>query len=133
MNSGEEQRRQRHDNDERDLKEIHVLFHSNGLTSNQWRKLKNLWFLGRTIFHPSCRKTEKKKGFSAQLPHSAGPTWVLYFPEEASNKLDLLPSQDSKDQQDLLLLYGQYVSTLVDHVDIEKASDFDEACFDPDS
>ena len=28
--------------------------------------------------------------------------------------------------QDLLSLYGQYRSTLVDHMDIEKASDFDE-------
>ena len=109
-----------------DSKETHVLFHASGLTSNQWRKLKNLWFPGRTVFHPSCRKTAKKKGFSAQLPHSAGPTCVLYLPEEASDKLELLPSRDSKDQQDLLLLYGQYQATLVDHVDIEKASDFDE-------
>jgi hypothetical protein len=36
-----------------------------------------------------------------------------------------LPSWDSMDQ-DLLLLYGQYRSTLVDHIDVEKASSLDE-------
>ena len=28
--------------------------------------------------------------------------------------------------QDLLLLYGQYRSTLVDHMDVEKATNLDE-------
>ena len=91
LNSGEERRQQKHGNRERDLKEIHVLFHSSGLTSNQWRKLKNLWFLGGTVSHPSYRKTRKKKGFSVQLPYNAGPTCVLYLPEETSDKLELLP------------------------------------------
>uniref|UniRef100_A0A6N2L284 Ribosomal protein L10 n=1 Tax=Salix viminalis TaxID=40686 RepID=A0A6N2L284_SALVM len=47
--------------------EILILFHSSGLTSNQWRKLKNLWFPGRTLFRPSCFGTGKKKRFFAQL------------------------------------------------------------------
>lgn len=107
--------------------EILILFHSSGLTSNQWRKLKNLWFPGRTLFRPSCCGTGKKKRFFAQLAHSAGPTCILYLAEaeEASDRLELLPSWDSIDQ-DLLLLYGQYRSTLVDHMDLEKASHFDE-------
>lgn len=104
--------------------EILILFHSSGLTSNQWRKLKNLWFPGRTLFRPSCG-TGKKKRFFAQLAHSAGPTCILYLAEEASDRLEFLPSWDSMDQ-DLLLLYGQYRSTLVDHMDVEKASDLEE-------
>jgi hypothetical protein len=102
--------------------EILILFHSSGLTSNQWRKLKNLWFPGRTLFRP---RTGKNKRFFAQLAHSAGPTCILYLAEEASDRLEFLPSWDSMDQ-DLLLLYGQYRSTKVDHMDVEKASDFDE-------
>lgn len=105
--------------------EILILFHSSGLTSNQWRKLKNLWFPGRTLFRPSCFETGKKKQFFAQLAHSAGPTCIFYLAEEASDRLEFLPSWDSMDQ-DLLLLYGQYQSTLVDHMDVEKAGDFDE-------
>lgn len=107
--------------------EILILFHSSGLTSNQWRKLKNLWFPGRTLFRPSCFGTGKKKRFFAQLAHSAGPTCILYLAEEASDRLEFLPSWDSMDQ-DLLLLYGQYRSTftLVDHMDVEKTYHFDE-------
>ncbi|PPS13334.1 hypothetical protein GOBAR_AA07249 [Gossypium barbadense] len=78
-----------------------------------------------TPFRPSCCGTGKKKRFFAQLAHSAGPTCILYLAEEASDRLEFLPSWDSMDQ-DLLSLYGQYRSTLVDHMDVEKASDFDE-------
>ncbi|MFS7979878.1 hypothetical protein Hanom_Chr10g00932881 [Helianthus anomalus] len=84
--------------EERSL-EILISFHSSGSTSNQWRKLKN--------------------------PSFPGPTCISYFAEEASDRLEFLPSWDSMDQ-DLLLLYGQYRSTLVDHMDVEKASHFDE-------
>ena len=63
--------------------------------------------------------------FFAQLAHSAGPTCIAYLAEEASDRLEFLPSWDSMDQ-DLLSLYGQYRSTLVDHMDVEKASDLDE-------
>ena len=105
--------------------EILISFHSSGSTSNQWRKLKNPWFPGRTPFRPSCCETGKKKRFFAQLAHSAGPTCILYLAEEASDRLEFLPSWDSMDQ-DLLSLYGQYRSTFLDHIDVEKASDFDE-------
>nr|YP_010250667.1 ribosomal protein L10 [Nymphaea hybrid cultivar]QTV76323.1 ribosomal protein L10 [Nymphaea hybrid cultivar] len=100
--------------------EILISFHSSGSTSNQWRKLKNPWFPGRssTPFRPT-----KKKRFFAQLAHSAGPTCISKA-EEASYRLEFLPSWDSMDQ-DLLSLYGKYRSTLVDHMDffgVEKAS-----------
>nr|WLE73535.1 ribosomal protein L10 [Thonningia sanguinea] len=103
--------------------EILISFHSSGSTSNQWRKLKNPWFPGRTPFRPSCFGTGKKKRFFTQLAHSAGPTciFILYLAEADR----LLPSWDSMDQ-DLLSLYGQYRSTKVDHMDVEKASDFDD-------
>ena len=84
--------------------EIPISFHSSGSTSNQWRKLKNPWFPGP--FRPSSG-TGKKKRFFAQLAHSAGPTCILYLAEEASDRLEFLPSWDSMDQ-DLLSLYGQY-------------------------
>nr|YP_009400324.1 ribosomal protein L10 [Stratiotes aloides]ARX11221.1 ribosomal protein L10 [Stratiotes aloides] len=96
--------------------DILVSFHSSGSTSNQWRKLKNPWFPGRTPFRPRDSKTEK--GFFAQLDQGAGPTCISYLAEEASDRSDFLPSLD----QDLLELYGQYRSTLVDHMDVEKAS-----------
>nr|WBQ47782.1 ribosomal protein L10 [Eucommia ulmoides]WLW41773.1 ribosomal protein L10 [Eucommia ulmoides] len=105
--------------------EILILFHSSGSTSNQWRKLKNPWFPGRTLFRPSGFGTGKKKQFFAQLAHSAGPTCISYLAEEASDRLEFLPSGDSMDQ-DLLLLVGQYRSTLVDHMDVEKAFSLDE-------
>ncbi|CAI9303292.1 unnamed protein product [Lactuca saligna] len=82
-------------------------------------------FPGRTLFRPSCFRTGKKKRVFTQLAHSAGPTCISYLAEEASDRLEFLPSWDSMDQ-DLLLLYGQYRSTLVDHMDVEKASHFDE-------
>ena len=103
--------------------EILISFHSSGSTSNQWRKLKNPWFPGRTPFRPSCG-TSKKKRFFAQLAHSAGPTCISKA-EEASYRLEFLPSWDSMDQ-DLLSLYGKYRSTLVDHMDVEKASFLEE-------
>ncbi|GJV28734.1 hypothetical protein Tco_1385182 [Tanacetum coccineum] len=78
-----------------------------------------------TLFRPSCFRTGKKKRFFAQLAHSAGPTCISYLAKEASDRLEFLPFWDSMDQ-DLLLLYGQYQSTLVDHMDVEKASHFDE-------
>ncbi|KAK4343782.1 hypothetical protein RND71_036876 [Anisodus tanguticus] len=67
----------------------------------------------------------KKEAVFRTLAHSAGPTCISYLAEEASTKLEFLPSWDSMDQ-DLLLLYGQYRSTLVDHMDVEKASHLDE-------
>nr|YP_009430419.1 ribosomal protein L10 [Platycodon grandiflorus]ARR27550.1 ribosomal protein L10 [Platycodon grandiflorus]AWN57576.1 ribosomal protein L10 [Platycodon grandiflorus] len=105
--------------------EILISFHSSGSTSKQWRKLKNPWFPGRTLFRPNSFRSGKKKDFFAQLAHSAGPTCISYLAEEASDRLEFLPSSDSM-EQDLLFLYGQYRSTLVDHMDVEKASHFDE-------
>ncbi|KAJ7980238.1 Ribosomal protein L10 [Quillaja saponaria] len=66
--------------------EILMSFHSSGLTSNQWRKLKNLWFPGRTQFQPSCREIGKKNQFFTQLAQIAGPTCILYLPKEASDR-----------------------------------------------
>nr|ARX11184.1 ribosomal protein L10 [Hydrocharis morsus-ranae] len=83
--------------------DILVSFHSSGLTTNQWRKLKNIWFPSITLFRPFL------------LNQGAGPTCILYLFEDDR----FSPSLD----QDLLLLKGQYRSTLVDHMDVEKASE----------
>nr|AQK77824.1 ribosomal protein L10 [Lophophytum mirabile subsp. bolivianum] len=103
--------------------DILISFHSSGSTSNPWRKCKNAWFPGRTQFRPSC--SGKKKRSFALLAHRAGPTCISYFTKEASDRLELSPSGDFVDHY-LLSLYGQHRSTLVDHMDVEKASDFDE-------
>nr|QKI31995.1 ribosomal protein L10 [Ombrophytum subterraneum] len=110
--------------------EIIISFHSSGSTSNPWRKLKKPWFPGRTpFFCPSGSGKKKKKRFFAQLAHRAGPACISYFTKEASDRFEFLPSWDFVDQ-DLISLYGQYQSTLVDHLvdhmDVEKASDLDE-------
>nr|QXE43936.1 ribosomal protein L10 [Ginkgo biloba] len=112
--------------------EIIISFHSSGSTSNQWRKPKNPWFPGRTPFRPSCRtddgelmdRKEKQGWFSAQLAHSAGPTCISYLTEKAPGNIwsEFLPSRDSVNRN-IISSYGQYQSTLVDHMDVEKASD----------
>lgn len=114
--------------------DIIILFHSSGSTSNQWRKPKNPWFPGRTLFRPSCRtdggelmdRKEKQGRFSAQLAHSAGPTCILYFTEKAPGNIwsEFIPSRDSM-SQNIIPSYGQYQYTLVDHMDVEKASDLE--------
>ncbi|GKB83779.1 hypothetical protein Tco_0950674, partial [Tanacetum coccineum] len=72
----------------------------------------------KSYFAQDFSEPEKKR-FFAQLAHSAGPTCISYLAKEASDRLEFLPSWDSMDQ-DMLLLYGQYQSTLVDHMDVEK-------------
>ncbi len=48
------------------------LFHCNGLTSLQWRQLKNILctFQGRTLFQPSCRGKLPYKKKQGGLLHS---------------------------------------------------------------
>nr|WML72256.1 ribosomal protein L10 [Ceratophyllum demersum] len=104
--------------------DIPISFHSSGSTSNQWRKLKNPWFPGRTPFRPSCG-TGRNPRFFAQLAHSAGPTCIYFLAEEASDKSEFLPSWDGMDQ-DLLPLYGQNRSSFVFHMDLEKCADEEE-------
>ncbi|XP_004308880.1 PREDICTED: uncharacterized mitochondrial protein ymf1-like [Fragaria vesca subsp. vesca] len=103
---------------------ILLSFQSSSLTSNQWRKLKNLLFPGKTSFRPSFSPTGGESRFSAQLARSAGPTCISYFGEEASGKLELLPSWSN--DQDLLLLYGQNGSSFVNHMDVAKVDDVDD-------
>nr|QXT44729.1 hypothetical protein [Nitellopsis obtusa] len=100
-----------------------ILFHCSGLTSQQWRQLKNLLYVihGQTLFQPSV--------FSSTLHDSAGPTCILYLTDSEP------PGTDTKwwpkllqnvsyleSQKNLVLLYGQYQYTLVNHMDIKKST-----------
>lgn len=111
-----------------------LLFHCSGLTSRQWRQLKNLLcaFRGRTLFQPNykhkCPQKNKQDGkqgvFIEQLAYSAGPTCILYLTKEAPDNTwsQLL---QPKYNQNLVLLYGQLQSTLVNHMDIKKAANLE--------
>ncbi|KAK4716487.1 hypothetical protein R3W88_014825 [Solanum pinnatisectum] len=62
--------------------EILISFHSSGSTSNQWRKLKNPWFPGRTLFRPSCffcRKLDQREKLFGRSQKEGDP---LYSPSE---------------------------------------------------
>nr|QXE44248.1 ribosomal protein L10 [Sciadopitys verticillata] len=102
--------------------EIIISFHSSGSTSNQWRKPKNSWFPGITPFRPSCSDGELMDGGDkqgARLAHSAGPTCLLYLTRAPGNRW-FLPDRDSS--RNIIPSYGQYQSTLVYHMDVEKAA-----------
>lgn len=108
-----------------------LLFHCSGLTSRQWRQLKNLLcaFRGRTLFQPNYKAKlpdkNKQGGFIEQLAYSAGPTCILYLTKEAPDNTwsQLLPSASYN--QNLVLLYAQLQSTLVNHMDIKKAANLE--------
>jgi hypothetical protein len=113
-----------------------ILFHCSGLTSQQWRQLKNLLYVthGQTLFQPSA--------FSSTLHDSAGPTCILYLTDsceppgtKCSNSDISAELLDTKwwpkllqnvsyleSQKNLVLLYGQYQYTLVNHMDIKKST-----------
>nr|QPK67177.1 ribosomal protein subunit L10 [Erodium gruinum] len=102
-----------------------ISFHSSGSTSRQSRKLKNPWFPGSTLFSATCFGNRKR--VFEYLVQSPGPTRQLYWDEKAADRLELLPSSSGDStHQDPLSLYGQYRSTLVSHMDVEKASHLDE-------
>ncbi len=90
-----------------------ILFHCSGLTSRQWRQLKNILctFQGRILFQSSCRGKlpykKKQGGFIAQFAFSASPTCILYLIRKTPDNTwsQLLPSAFYK--QNLVLLYGQ--------------------------
>nr|UYI31453.1 ribosomal protein L10 [Calypogeia sphagnicola f. sphagnicola]UYI31495.1 ribosomal protein L10 [Calypogeia suecica]WCP19018.1 ribosomal protein L10 [Calypogeia suecica]WCP19144.1 ribosomal protein L10 [Calypogeia suecica]WCP19186.1 ribosomal protein L10 [Calypogeia sphagnicola f. sphagnicola] len=111
-----------------------LLFHCSGLTSRQWRQIKNILctIKGKTLFEPRERKKNKNSlpnnrgggHWIAQLASSAGPTCILYLTKKAPNNtwsqllLPLAPYS-----QNLVLLYGQDVgATVFNHMDMEKAT-----------
>nr|YP_004927717.1 ribosomal protein L10 [Treubia lacunosa]AEH99764.1 ribosomal protein L10 [Treubia lacunosa] len=107
-----------------------LLFHCSGLTSRQWRQIKNILctIKGQTLFKPKENKKEKniltnnQGHWIAQLAYSAGPTCISYLTGEAPNNTwsQLLPSASYS--QNLVLLYGQDRSTVFNHMDIKKAT-----------
>nr|QIA60867.1 ribosomal protein S10 [Makinoa crispata] len=103
-------------------------FHCSGLTSRQWRQIKNILctIKGKTLFKPKERKRKKNPNnrghWIAQLAPSAGPTCILYLAKKAPNNTwsQLLPPASYS--QNLVLLYGQDGSTVFNHMDMEKAT-----------
>ena len=113
-----------------------LLFHCSGLTSRQWRQLKNLLcaFRGRTLFQPNYKgklpHKNKQGGFIEQLAYSAGPTCILYLTKETADNTNnntntWLQLLQPKYNQNLVLLYGQLQSTLINHMDIKKAANLE--------
>nr|WRW54399.1 ribosomal protein L10 [Styphnolobium japonicum] len=105
--------------------EILISFHSSGSTSNQWRKLKKR-FPGRTPFRPSCCETGKRSGFSHSLLIVQVPLVYCIWPKKHRTGWSsyLLGTPWTK----ICFHYMGNIDllTLVDHMDVEKASDFDE-------
>nr|YP_009674938.1 ribosomal protein L10 [Haplomitrium hookeri]QDE12946.1 ribosomal protein L10 [Haplomitrium hookeri] len=107
-----------------------LLFHRSGLTSRQWRQIKNILctIKGQTLFKPKEKKRSRnilpnnQGHWIAQLASSAGPTRLLYLTKEAPNHTwsQLLPSASYS--QNIVLSYGQDRSTVFNHMDIEKAT-----------
>lgn len=106
------------------------LFHCSGLTSRQWRQIKNILctIKGKTLFKPKERKNKNiimpRSHWIGQLASSAGPTCILYLTKKAPNntwsQLLLPPASYS---QNLVLLYGQDGGANVfNHMDMKKAT-----------
>nr|WIA66283.1 ribosomal protein L10 [Apopellia endiviifolia]WIA66324.1 ribosomal protein L10 [Apopellia endiviifolia]WIA66365.1 ribosomal protein L10 [Apopellia endiviifolia]WIA66406.1 ribosomal protein L10 [Apopellia endiviifolia]WKW95127.1 ribosomal protein L10 [Apopellia endiviifolia] len=91
-----------------------LLFHCSGLTSRQWRQIKNILctIKGKTLFKPNLEKKNLKKN---------GPTCILYL-TETPNTLITLPWRSPAYSQNLVLLYGQNGSLVFNHMDMEKAT-----------
>nr|QIA60077.1 ribosomal protein S10 [Radula japonica] len=106
-----------------------LLFHCSGLTSRQWRQIKNILctIKGKTLFKPKEKKNKNimpRDHWIAQFAYSAGPTCILYVTKKAPNntwsQLLLPPAYYS---QNLVLLYGQDGgATVFNHMDMEKAT-----------
>jgi hypothetical protein len=109
-----------------------LLFHCSGLTSRQWRQIKNILctIKGKTLFKPKEKGKIKnimpnnRGHWIAQLVSSTGPTCILYLTKKAPNntwaQLLLPPASYS---QNLVLLYGQDAgATVFNHMDMEKAT-----------
>lgn len=109
-----------------------LLFHCSGLTSRQWRQIKNILctIKGKTLFKPKEKKKIKnilpnnRGHWIAQLASSAGPTCISYLTKKAPNntwsQLLLPPASYS---QNLVLLYGQDGgATVFNHMDMEEAT-----------
>nr|YP_009227142.1 ribosomal protein L10 [Welwitschia mirabilis]AMA20997.1 ribosomal protein L10 [Welwitschia mirabilis]QXE44335.1 ribosomal protein L10 [Welwitschia mirabilis] len=129
---------------------IIILFHSSGLTSNQWRKLFTKGAVtpfsnGSSIcgtgsialvfkaepFRPSCFSDGRERlrlyqRFSAHKAHSAGPTCCVYKTEAAPDNIWKQFRPDSM-SRNIIPLYGQYQSTNYGHMDVEFASTLENA------
>ncbi|MCO5593805.1 hypothetical protein L7F22_047823 [Adiantum nelumboides] len=103
-----------------------LLFHCSGVNCKQWRELKNslATIQGKSLFQPNL-KSSHGTFFADKIASSPGPLCLLYLGEGASqDKLSkLLPPASMSDS--MLLLFGQQQSSILNHVDVKKASSLD--------
>nr|WIA66488.1 ribosomal protein L10 [Apopellia endiviifolia]WIA66529.1 ribosomal protein L10 [Apopellia endiviifolia]WIA66570.1 ribosomal protein L10 [Apopellia endiviifolia] len=100
-----------------------LLFHCSGLTSRQWRQIKNILctIKGKTLFKPNLEKKNLKK-----KPNRDGPTCILYLTETPNTLITMKWSQ-LLPAQNLVLLYGQNGSLVFNHM--EKATTLETSVF----
>nr|WIA66817.1 ribosomal protein L10 [Pellia epiphylla] len=108
-----------------------LLFHRSGLTSRQWRQIKNILctIKGKTLFKRRKNPNQNR----AQLASGrAGPTCILYF-TKANTWSQLLPPASFHSQNYLVLLYGQNNGSstvyVFNHMDMEKATTSETSVF----
>ncbi|KAI5081316.1 hypothetical protein GOP47_0004499, partial [Adiantum capillus-veneris] len=103
-----------------------LLFHCSGVNCKQWRELKNslATIQGKSLFQPNF-KSSHFSPFAEKIASSPGPLCLLYLGEGASqDKLSkLLPPTSMSDS--MLLLFGQQQSSILNHVDVKKATSLD--------
>lgn len=107
-----------------------LLFHCSGVNCKQWRELKNSLasIQGKALFQPNYKHTsDHEKGqYASRIASSPGPLVMLYLGEGSShnNLSKLLPPASLSDN--MLLLYGQQRSNLLNHLDVKKAATLDQ-------
>nr|YP_009863199.1 ribosomal protein L10 [Anthoceros agrestis]QHD46964.1 ribosomal protein L10 [Anthoceros agrestis]QKD76655.1 ribosomal protein L10 [Anthoceros agrestis] len=108
-----------------------LLFHCSGLISEQWRQFKNLLCAihGKTLFQPSRNRElpheNKQNGFLAEHASKAGPTCFLYLTRKTPDDTWSQWPPAASYNQNLVLLYGKFGSTLLNHMDIDEAADLE--------
>jgi hypothetical protein len=112
-----------------------LLFHCSGVNCKQWRELKNSLasVQGKSLFQPNFKQSGIKgnsdrstgTAFASKIASSPGPLCLLYLGKGASPDMiaKLLPPPSLSDS--MLLLYGQQKDSILNHVDVKKASTLD--------
>ncbi|KAH7287774.1 hypothetical protein KP509_32G073800 [Ceratopteris richardii] len=103
-----------------------LLFHCSGVNCRQWREIKNALapIQGKVLFQPNFNGSISG-AFAEKVASSPGPLCMFYLGEGATQETisKLMPPASMSDS--MLLLYGHQNSSILNHVDIKKASTLD--------